>query len=134
MNEIARDGDLGDLGRDTAGPAAGGIDPAIYGQLQVALGEFQAASRALAAAQADAERLVALTEGWVALGQRVLEMLRPVIEQWQKQRAAESAAPDTNRRLARMQGVASQLGLWGLTLAQALPAAPGLGWAPGLRG
>lgn len=81
-NDIGRDGDLGDLGRDRLGDARTGIDEAQVDAFFAALQRFNVACAKVREAENDARQAVTLLEGWVTVGQQALDILRPLIARW----------------------------------------------------
>lgn len=77
---IAPDGDLGQL---TTKPtvAFDGVDPELYAQYRSAVDEFNLAVDTHANTVRDTEAAVAVLENWAAVGEKALQIVKPVLDQ-----------------------------------------------------
>lgn len=90
MAAIARDGDLGDLGRDRMGDAATGVSEEVAAEFRTALTKLDEALAELASARQDASKAAKVVTTWVEIGERALAVAEPFLKQWAGQRRQDS--------------------------------------------
>ena len=109
MSTIARDGDLGDLGRDRLGDVAAGVSEEIVSAFRTSLSELNQALDDLARARDDATRAAQVVISWASVGKRALAVAEPFLKQGAAERERDANAPKPDWT-ARLESTFAELG------------------------
>lgn len=109
MSGIARDGELGDLGRDRLGDAGTGVSEETTAAFLAALNELSQALDDLARARNEAAKAAQVVMSWASVGQKALAVAEPFLMQWAAERERDANAPKPDWA-ARLESTLTQLG------------------------